>query len=82
MLHPRENRKLLRRPVRTNLPWVRQARETLPPEEDAMRRISFYFLVLTVVGTPFSQESPDHQAPPCVLGRTDASAPEFWKKSL
>jgi uncharacterized damage-inducible protein DinB len=42
---------------------VWQARETLPPEEDAMRRISFYFLVLTVVGTPFSQESPDHQAP-------------------
>ncbi len=28
-----------------------------------MRRISFYFLVLTVVGTPCSQESPDHQAP-------------------
>src|SRR5437879_12823128 len=53
---------------------VRQASETLPPEEDVMHRISFYFLILTVVGRPFSQESSDHQAPPPGgLGRPDPS---------
>ncbi|PYU44423.1 MAG: hypothetical protein DMG56_03940 [Acidobacteria bacterium] len=41
---------------------MRQARETWPAEEDAMRRIFFYFLVLTVVG--------DQQAP-----RVDSARP-------
>jgi uncharacterized damage-inducible protein DinB len=45
-----------------------QARETVHPKEDTMRRISFYFLILTVLGLNFmpssqAQDSPDHKAP-------------------
>src|SRR6266480_2152692 len=38
-----------------------QARETLPPEEEAIGRISFYFLVLTVV--PSVKKAPTRKPP-------------------
>ena len=45
-----------------------QARETLHPKEDTMRRIHFCFLVLTIFGRNLipsgqAQDSPDHKAP-------------------